>query len=164
MALNFNSLGFLIEETPAQGDTTTANSYTADTRALITNPDNGMICFDPETRGLLFWNGIAWVPVVSQTTTRTVATVTANYVMPGTVDVVVVNATASPITVTLPSVTSTSGREIAVVKSDDSNNVVTLQCVGGDFIGDGADTTFTLLAKNSTVQLMSTDTGIWYVI
>lgn len=164
MALSFNQLGFLIEPSAAQGDSATANSYTADMRDQLTNPEDGMICFDPDTKGILFWNGAAWLPVMASTVTRSVANISGNYTMPNDVDIVVANASAGPVTVTLPMVTANKGREIALVKSDSSANAVTAVSQDTDKIGDGADTAFALTSQHAMLKLLSADSGIWYCV
>ena len=165
MASKYNSFGYQIDETPSQVDSTTANSYTADMRQQISQPDDGMICFDPDTKDLLYWNGLAWLSVSKTTSTsRIVVTVSADTTMDTTTDVVVANATSGAITIVLPSVHAMKGMEIAVVKSDNTVNVVTLQCQGSDVIGDVADTTFALGTQHSMVRLMSADSGIWLCV
>lgn len=166
MASKFNSFGYITEEAPDQQDSTVVSSFTADMRAELTQPDDGMICFDPDSKGLLYWNGLAWVTVITSAvvSSRTIVTVTADYAMDTVTDVVVVNANSGPITVTLPLVSAMKGRDIAVVKSDGSSNIVTLMSQGSDVIGDVADTTFALSSQHSMVRLMSADSGIWYCV
>lgn len=166
MALKYNQLGLLIDDPSYSGDSTaTASAYTAALRSKLTNPKQGTVCFDPETKGLLFWNGTTWVPLTEATAGRQVVNVSADYTMPDvSVDVLVVNATAGPITVTLPSAVHAKGREIAVIKSDATANVVTLQHQGTDIIGGGTDTTFTLTMQHSMVKLLSAGSNIWYCV
>ena len=163
MAAKYNSLGFLEDAAVASGDSATATSYTAAMREQLTNPDPGLICYDPDVSALVFWNGTSWVGVISASSTKTIVNVTANYAMTVDADVIVANAAAGSLIVTLPTVLQGKGREFAVIKSDSSANTVTLQCRGTDVIGEGADTTFVLSSKNDVVKVMSIDSGIWLV-
>lgn len=165
MALKFNTLGYLIEESPEQGDSTTANTYTADMRDNLITPEDGMICFDPDSSGLLFWNGAAWLPVLSSPNTRSVVNIGAgNYIMPIHTDVVVANATDGPVTVQLPSTTPAKGKMYAIIKADATTNPVVVACAGADIIGQGADTQYPLTGQHQSIQVLSTDSGIWYCV
>ena len=167
MSQKLSELGYILDDGTAATtqESATASVYTADMRAQLNDPEEGTICFDPDTHGLLFWNGVSWTPVISSTsTTRTVVRVTADYSMTKEQDVIVADATSGPITVCLPKTADCVGREIAVVKSDSTTNTVTLQHSGTDVIGCCDDTTFTLNTPQSIVNLQAFGTGTWYCV
>jgi hypothetical protein len=165
MALEYNSLGYLLDPTPSQGDSTTASTYTTQMREQLTEPQDGMICYDPDAKGLLFFNGSTWIPVISSTSTKNVVTVTQSYTVPvDGVDVVVADCSTGWLVLTLPSASSATGKELAIVKADASANTVTIQAQPGDSIGDVGDNSFVLGTRHAIVKLMSASLGVWYCV
>lgn len=68
-------------------------------------------------------------------------TVSANYTFDDQTEAVNVNALAGPITITLPAISTNSGRLVTVRKIDTSANVVTIQAAGSDLYQGGTSAT-----------------------
>jgi hypothetical protein len=101
------------------------------------------------------WAKLGWFQQVFRWIQRRTTTlaVTADTTVPAHVGAVFANATGGAITVTLPSASEWSGREIEVTKSDASANAVAVS---------GAVLTVSLSARYYTVTVKSDGTN-WYI-
>jgi len=90
---------------------------------------------------------------------------TANVSIPPETDVVTVDATAGPRTVTLPSPSVRSGSggpsplgEIRILKTDGSANVVTISTQDGAIVGKTS-----LSSQNASATCVPSGTGQWFI-
>lgn len=105
-----------------------------------------------------FMAGLGYVP----DTTGPVVVVTADHVM-GTESIVLVDASAGPVDITIPAVSSRVGDELVVMKVDSSSNAVTVTPTGGDTIEGQALQTFTM--RGQTLRILSDDTTTdWHTV
>jgi len=86
-------------------------------------------------------------------------TVTTDYTVQTTDRIVLCDASAGPLTVTLPSAASMVGLSVTIRKSDETPNVVTVQAQAGDTL-DGSGT-LTLSNKGDAVILYAKAAGTW---
>ncbi len=90
-----------------------------------------------------------------------VQSITASTTLNGTSSIVLVNASAGAVTVTLPA-SSNTGMYITIVKTDASANAVTVAPAGTDTI-EGS-TSKVISAQYGKVSLVSGGAGVWYDI
>lgn len=95
-----------------------------------------------------FMAGIGYVP----DTTGPVVVVTSDHVM-GTESIVLVDASAGDVDVTIPAVASRLGDELVVMKIDSSSNSVTVTASGGDTIAGAPIQTFTM--QGQSIRILS---------
>jgi len=95
-----------------------------------------------------------------ETVARPVASKTANYTLTVADELVLVDATAGAVTVTLPAVSGLTGRRFWVKKVDASGNAVTLDGNGAETIDGSA--TYALAAQWDAVRVMCSGTA-WFV-
>lgn len=158
-----NALGYF-DSTDQAKDTIKANAYTAQARDQLTDPDPGMIVFDPDTESLLYWNGTTWMSV-NQAVTRNILNVSSSGTIPDDIDAVVCDASAGAFTLILPLQSHYPGKQLSFIKSDASSNDVTLEHQGvTDKVGDSHTTRIMLHGQDSVVILMSAGTGVWYTV
>jgi hypothetical protein len=165
MASKFTSLGYLVDESMVtRPDAILMSALTTEMRAKLTNPDAGMMCYDPDIKGLLYWNGQKWVPVMSQVSTHSIVSVSQDYTVATDVDTVVANAASGVVNVKLPIASAVKGREIIVVKSDSSTNPVQVRCQGNDTIANGTDVLFALTGQHTISRFVSVGLSTWYCV
>ena len=76
---------------------------------------------------------------------------------------IMADATASAITITLPSAAAVGGAELLIMKKDGSANQVTIQRAGTDLF-PGGGTTIALAAGGKFYRLVSGGGSLWFVI
>lgn len=89
-----------------------------------------------------------------------VTTVTTNTLV-GAYNIVLVDASAGNVTISLPAAASVNNQNFEVKKIDSTSNLVIIDADGSETI-DG-DTTMTLAFQNSAIDLVSNGTS-WYII
>lgn len=91
-----------------------------------------------------------------------VVVVTVDHVM-GTESIVLADASAGPINVTIPAVSARVGDEIVVMKIDSSSNAVTVTPSGGDTIEGQALQTFTM--RGQALRILSDESSTnWHTV
>jgi hypothetical protein len=98
--------------------------------------------------------GLGYVP----DSTGPVVLVTVDHVM-GAESIVLVDASAGAVDVTIPDITTRVGDELVVMKIDSSTNIVTVTPAGGDTIAGQATQTFTMRGQSLRIlgDLTTTD-------
>ena len=89
-------------------------------------------------------------------------TVTANYTVAEDVWLVEADASGGALTVTIPLSANRRGRQIAVVKTDTSFNVVTIARSGTDTLNTA--TSLVLSGQHHSVTLGANGKTLWYII
>lgn len=98
--------------------------------------------------------------VISGGTQVNVNTQTANYTATPADDVILVDATAGGITLTLPAASNGKGTKLLIIKLDSSGNAVTVTPAGADTIEGNA--TKSLAAQYNKIGLVSDGVSLWY--
>lgn len=91
-----------------------------------------------------------------------ITAVSANYATVGTEDLITVDASAGPITITLESAASFPGHQFTIKKIDSTVNQVTVTAAASQAIEDQGQSII-LTSPYDTVQLRSNGTATWYI-
>lgn len=94
---------------------------------------------------------------IEKSSALSVISVSLNYTALSTDDVILVNATASNITITLPLASKNKGKKYTIKKSDGTVNKVIITRSGSDYVETG--TSFALYNLNDRVEFVSSGTG-----
>lgn len=94
---------------------------------------------------------------IEKSSALSVISVSLSYMALSTDDVILVNATASNITVTLPLASKNKGKKYTIKKSDGTVNKVIIARSGSDYVETG--TSFALYNANDRVEFVSSGTG-----
>lgn len=134
-------------------------------RVHVSNPVPGEIVLDVNGMSPAFWgfNGIGWLQLGGGTGTgaKNISKISANYSTTASDDVILVDASAGSVEVTLDSAATLSGKMLTIKKTDASwQKIVTIVAIGGEMV-DSATTT-SLNTQNEVVSIVSDGTN-WKV-
>jgi hypothetical protein len=110
------------------------------------------------------WDGAAWVPMGTAVVGPTYINATEvnnNYTVQSTDGFIAVDASAGPVTITMPAANALSGRKIHVKKIDATGNKVTVAPDGADNI-DGHNG-FVIGFQNNAYIFVSNGTDTWWI-
>jgi hypothetical protein len=95
---------------------------------------------------------------------KAVNTITSNTTLNNSYAIVRVNATAGPISVTLPLGSASGGIQFIIKKIDVSANIVTILCQGSDTIDTASQTSIPISDQNGKVDIISDGSSVWSTI